>query len=152
MSGDRQGSDSPAPARERQSLFSNTAGPSPGMIGRTARARAGIDSSPIGPKIGGTAAVTPGSPSPGVGAQEAEEDVKPKLIPLINLTVRDNANTVSFKMKRERPLEKLMQAACKSFGRNMRECRWLFDGERVKADDTPDSVCVPALSYYHIRD
>lgn len=94
--------------RRRESLFRNLPGPLPGLIARTATARAADNSLSL-PRLG-TASATHGSPSPSAGVQEPEKDVKPKLIASINLTLRDQANAISFKMKREKPLQKLMKA------------------------------------------
>lgn len=59
----------------------------------------------------------------------------------LNIKVTDNNNEVFFKIKRSTKLEKLMNAFCDRQGKDPRTVRFLFDGTRVTAQDTPDSVC-----------
>lgn len=50
-------------------------------------------------------------------------------------------------MIRDRPLGKLLTAACERWGKNMRECRFICDGVRFQPEDSPDKVCLPKPFY-----
>lgn len=58
----------------------------------------------------------------------------------LNIKVTDNNNEVFFKIKRTTQLKKLMDAFCERQGKNMQSVRFLFDGNRVQPQDSPDSV------------
>ena len=58
----------------------------------------------------------------------------------LNIKVTDNNNEVFFKIKRSTKLEKLMNAFCDRQGKDPKTVRFLFDGQRVTAQDTPDTV------------
>jgi hypothetical protein len=58
----------------------------------------------------------------------------------LNIKVTDNTNEVFFKIKRNTELRKLMEAFCSRQGKDVKTCRFMFDGDRVAASDTPDSV------------
>lgn len=58
----------------------------------------------------------------------------------LNIKVTDNNNEVFFKIKRSTKLEKLMNAFCDRQGKNSSSVRFLFEGQRVQATDTPDTV------------
>jgi len=58
----------------------------------------------------------------------------------LNIKVTDNNNEVFFKIKRQTALGKLMQAFCDRQGKNIQSCRFLFDGTRVTAQDTPETL------------
>lgn len=58
----------------------------------------------------------------------------------LNIKVTDNNNEVFFKIKRSTALGKLMNAFCDRQGKNVNSVRFLFDGQRVTAQDTPDTV------------
>ena len=58
----------------------------------------------------------------------------------LNIKVTDNNNEVFFKIKRSTQLKKLMDAFCDRQGKMPNTVRFLFDGERVAATDTPDGV------------
>lgn len=58
----------------------------------------------------------------------------------LNIKVTDNNNEVFFKIKRTTKLEKLMGAFCERQGKALSSVRFLFDGTRVQASDTPDAV------------
>ena len=60
----------------------------------------------------------------------------------LNIKVTDNNNEVFFKIKRTTQLKKLMDAFCDRQGKMPNSVRFLFDGVRVQADSTPDSVSV----------
>lgn len=59
----------------------------------------------------------------------------------LNIKVTDNNNEVFFKIKRSTQLKKLMDAFCERQGKQMSTVRFLFDGTRVRPEDTPDTVC-----------
>lgn len=61
----------------------------------------------------------------------------------LNIKVTDNNNEVFFKIKRTTKLEKLMNAFCDRQGKDPKTVRFLFDGTRVTAQDTPDNVSEP---------
>jgi len=58
----------------------------------------------------------------------------------LNIKVTDNNNEVFFKIKRTTQLGKLMHAFCDRQGKKPESCRFLFDGQRVTAEDTPDTL------------
>jgi hypothetical protein len=58
----------------------------------------------------------------------------------LNIKVTDNNNEVFFKIKRTTALGKLMNAFCDRQGKNIQSVRFLFDGQRVTAQDNPDTV------------
>lgn len=63
----------------------------------------------------------------------------------LNIKVTDNNNEVFFKIKRSTKLEKLMTAFCDRQGKDPKTVRFLFDGQRVTAQDTPDTVSVKQI-------
>jgi len=68
----------------------------------------------------------------------------------LNIKVTDNNNEVFFKIKRTTALKKLMDAFCERQGKAPNSVRFLFDGSRVQATDSPDSVSKPNTSYSYI--
>ncbi len=64
----------------------------------------------------------------------------------LNIKVTDNNNEVFFKIKRTTLLGKLMNAFCDRQGKNIQSVRFLFDGQRVTAQDSPDTVCTKRRS------
>lgn len=79
--------------------------------------------------------------SAGAGAREPEDP--PKASEHLNIKVTDNNNEVFFKIKRTTALAKLMNAFCERQGKTMASVRFLFDGTRVQAADSPESVRIP---------
>lgn len=79
--------------------------------------------------------------SAGAGAREPEDP--PKASEHLNIKVTDNNNEVFFKIKRTTALAKLMNAFCERQGKTMASVRFLFDGTRVQAGDSPESVRIP---------
>ena len=75
--------------------------------------------------------------SPGGAAANPEEQPKSEHL---NIKVTDNNNEVFFKIKRTTPLSKLMNAFCERQGKSLQTVRFLFDGDRVRAEDSPASV------------
>ncbi|KAJ8516715.1 hypothetical protein ONZ45_g6000 [Pleurotus djamor] len=64
------------------------------------------------------------------------EDVKPKL----NITVALGEQQVTVKVKPNMPFRKIFEAAEQRFGKDPGTFRFTYDGERIKADDTPGSL------------
>tara|TARA_B110000285_G_scaffold185899_1_gene211002 strand:+ start:37 stop:360 length:324 start_codon:yes stop_codon:yes gene_type:complete len=59
----------------------------------------------------------------------------------INIKVKAQDGTeIYFKIKRTTQLKKLMDAYCQRQGLANNQCRFIFDGERIKDDDSPDSL------------
>lgn len=58
----------------------------------------------------------------------------------LNIKVTDGNNEVFFKIKRTTQLKKLMMAFCERQGKQPSTVRFLFDGTRVREEDSPDSV------------
>ncbi|BAM79244.1 ubiquitin-like protein Smt3 [Cyanidioschyzon merolae strain 10D] len=59
----------------------------------------------------------------------------------INLRVRDaDGNEVQFRIKKHTPLRKLMDAYCTRKGVDLHSYRFLFDGNRINEDDTPEKL------------
>jgi len=56
-----------------------------------------------------------------------------------SLTIQDNSE-VFFKIKRTTPFNKLMSAYCARQGKAQNTLRFLYDGERVSGDETPEDV------------
>lgn len=63
----------------------------------------------------------------------------------LNIKVTDNNNEVFFKIKRTTALKKLMDAFCERQGKAPNSVRFLFDGSRVQATDSPDTVRITSL-------
>lgn len=61
----------------------------------------------------------------------------------LNIKVTDNASEVFFKIKRTTQLKKLMDAFCERSGQHPTSVRFLFDGQRVQQDDSPETVSLP---------
>ena len=59
----------------------------------------------------------------------------------INIKVKAQDGTeIFFKIKRSTQLKKLMDAYCQRQGLATNQCRFIFDGERVKDDSTPEAL------------
>jgi hypothetical protein len=58
----------------------------------------------------------------------------------LNIKVTDGNNEVFFKIKKSTKLNKLMRAFCERQGKDIQTVRFLFDGARVREDDTPNNV------------
>ena len=62
----------------------------------------------------------------------------------MTISFRDaNGTAVDFKMKSTTKLGKAMAAFSNKMGRDVRQLRFLFDGERVAEHDTPTTVSLP---------
>jgi hypothetical protein len=68
------------------------------------------------------------------------QDAPPPATEHLNIKVTDNNNEVFFKIKRSTKLEKLMNAFCDRQGKQLSTVRFLFDGQRVRPEDSPDTV------------
>lgn len=68
----------------------------------------------------------------------------------LNIKVTDGNNEVFFKIKRTTQLKKLMSAFCERQGKQLSTCRFLWDGTRVREEDSPDSVRPQSLSPHHV--
>ncbi|KAK3107982.1 SUMO protein smt3 [Teratosphaeriaceae sp. CCFEE 6253] len=77
-----------------------------------------------------------GSQSPAGG--EKASDAPPS--EHLNIKVTDSNNEVFFKIKRTTQLKKLMDAFCERQGKDIRSCRFLFDGTRVNPTDNPETL------------
>ncbi|KAF8542047.1 ubiquitin-related domain-containing protein [Trichophaea hybrida] len=58
----------------------------------------------------------------------------------LNIKVTDGNNEVFFKIKRTTQLKKLMDAFCDRQGKAPNSVRFLFDGTRVNATDSPENL------------
>jgi len=59
----------------------------------------------------------------------------------INVKVKAQDGTeIYFKIKRTTQLKKLMEAYCQRQGLTMNQCRFIFDGEKLKEDDSPEKL------------
>ncbi|KAI9320185.1 ubiquitin-related domain-containing protein, partial [Dichotomocladium elegans] len=56
--------------------------------------------------------------------------------------VGGDSNEVFFKIKQTTPLRKLMEAYCERQGKSNDSVRFLYDGHRVLATDTPQSLAM----------
>ncbi|CAF9905676.1 MAG: hypothetical protein GOMPHAMPRED_003316 [Gomphillus americanus] len=74
--------------------------------------------------------------TPNAGGQEGNAAPTEHL----NIKVTDNNNEVFFKIKRTTTLKKLMDAFCDRQGKMPNSVRFLFDGDRVQPNDTPESL------------
>jgi len=81
------------------------------------------------------------------GAQGQGEGAPPP-VEHLNIKVTDNNNEVFFKIKRTTQLKKLMDAFCERQGKQLSTVRFLFDGTRVRPEDTPETVCLFFLSFF----
>ncbi|KAL4894003.1 ubiquitin-related domain-containing protein [Aspergillus ambiguus] len=73
-------------------------------------------------------------------ADASGADSAPAPVEHLNIKVTDNNNEVFFKIKRSTQLSKLMNAFCERQGKQMSTVRFLFDGTRVRPEDTPDTL------------
>eukprot|EP00127_Corallochytrium_limacisporum_P004214 Clim_evm159s157 gene=Clim_evmTU159s157 len=74
----------------------------------------------------------------GEGKPETSGDTKEQTI---NLRVKSNDGaSVHFRVKRSTQLKKLMTAYCERQGMSLNTVRFLYDGERVQNEDTPNSL------------
>jgi small ubiquitin-related modifier len=70
-----------------------------------------------------------------------DESAKAEPTSAINIKVAaQDGNEVFFKIKRNTPLSKLMDAYCDRQGVDKQSVRFLYDGERVQDTSTPESL------------
>lgn len=81
------------------------------------------------------------------GSPSAQEKPEGGASEHLNIKVTDNNNEVFFKIKRTTALKKLMDAFCERQGKAPSSVRFLFDGSRVQATDSPDTVSIPHRSF-----
>ena len=59
----------------------------------------------------------------------------------LNIKVKaQDGSEIFFKIKKSTQLKKLMEACCQRQGLSNNQCRFIFDGERIKDDDTPETL------------
>ncbi|GMN53783.1 hypothetical protein TIFTF001_022918 [Ficus carica] len=77
----------------------------------------------------------------GVANQQTEEDKKPNDQAHINLKVKgQDGNEVFFRIKRSTQLKKLMNAYCDRQSVEFNSIAFLFDGRRLRAEQTPEEL------------
>ncbi|KAL6140181.1 hypothetical protein ACLB2K_058482 [Fragaria x ananassa] len=83
----------------------------------------------------------------GVASHPQEEDKKPNDQGAhINLKVKgQDGNEVFFRIKRSTQLKKLMNAYCDRQSVELNSIAFLFDGRRLRAEQTPDEVRLSSL-------
>ncbi|KIJ62468.1 hypothetical protein HYDPIDRAFT_30429 [Hydnomerulius pinastri MD-312] len=64
---------------------------------------------------------------------EENEDVKPKM----NLVINFEGNQITVKVKPNMPFKKIFEAAEKRFGKDPGTFKFVFEGQRLNAADTP---------------
>jgi len=70
----------------------------------------------------------------------SEEEAKPD-VDTINLKVAtQDGNEIFFKCKKTTPLQKLMTAYCQRQGQTVEMVRFLFDGTRLRGNQTPSEL------------
>lgn len=57
---------------------------------------------------------------------------------------------VYFKIKKQTPLRKLMDAYCQRQGISANSIRFLYDGQRIQAERTPKEVIIFSTSYHFV--
>lgn len=66
------------------------------------------------------------------------QDTKPVSL---NIKVKSqDGNEVYFKVKKTTPFRRIMEAYCSKVGVETGQVRFLFDGERIEASQTPESL------------
>ncbi|XP_019196387.1 PREDICTED: small ubiquitin-related modifier 1-like [Ipomoea nil] len=82
--------------------------------------------------------------SSGITQQQQQEDKKPPTDQPgvhINLKVKgQDGNEVFFRIKRSTPLRKLMNAYCDRQSVDSNSIAFLFDGRRLRGEQTPDEL------------
>lgn len=81
------------------------------------------------------------APSSGGGGGGGEEEKKPVDQVHINLKVKgQDGNEVFFRIKRSTQLRKLMSAYCDRQSVDINSIAFLFDGRRLRGEQTPDEL------------
>jgi hypothetical protein len=85
-----------------------------------------------------------GSSVPVSTTSSSDPDAVPKIdqsIGELSIKVRSmDGNEVYFKLKQKTLFAKVFKAYCSKIGADVESVRFLFDGTRVKATDTPESL------------
>merc|ERR1712137_1047291 len=75
------------------------------------------------------------------GRPQMSEEDKKDVVDAINLkVVTQDGNEIFFKCKKTTPLQKLMNAFCNRQGVSMQSVRFLFDGQRLREQQTPSEL------------
>ncbi len=64
------------------------------------------------------------------------------------LSILKDGNEVVFKIKKQTPLRKLIEAYCSRQGLDMNSIRFLYDGNRIQPDQTPKEVQYHMVEIY----
>ena len=72
--------------------------------------------------------------------KEQENYVNLKVKSQVLLKLPQDGHEIFFKIKKHTPLQKLMQSYCGRMGLDPKTVRFLYDGEKVKDDDTAEKV------------
>jgi hypothetical protein len=96
---------------------------------------------------------TEGLPSPLERPPSTEKDQPQTVDNRMSIKVHDNQGSeVTFKVKQDTMLGKLMHVYCTKNGKSPNSVRFLLNGSRIKPDDTPASVSADNLtSFFHRR-
>jgi hypothetical protein len=95
----------------------------------------------------GGASENPEADKSGGAFEIPEADKSGGLDDKLNIKVTDNNNEVFFKIKRATPFKRVMDAFCNRQGKVLNSVRFLFDGSRVQATDTPETVSYLSAPY-----
>mmetsp|Transcript_20334 Transcript_20334/g.49844 ORF Transcript_20334/g.49844 Transcript_20334/m.49844 type:complete len:94 (+) Transcript_20334:102-383(+) len=69
------------------------------------------------------------------------KETKPDTGDQLNIKVRDpEGNEVQFKIKRTTKFNKLIEAYCQKMGAESNAYRFLFDGNRIQGEQTPEDL------------
>ncbi|KAF2105718.1 ubiquitin-like protein-like protein SMT3 [Lophiotrema nucula] len=60
----------------------------------------------------------------------------------INIKLTDNNNELFFKVKPTTPFGKVMETFCKRQGKDLKSVRFLFEGQRIRKEDTCETLDV----------
>jgi len=75
---------------------------------------------------------------PTTNGQEGQQADQPAPSEHLNLKVKaQDGNEVYFKVKKTTQFSKVMSAYCKKVGADLESVRFLFDGQRLRPDQTP---------------
>jgi hypothetical protein len=69
---------------------------------------------------------------------------------LISMTLKDcNGHEIALRMKKTAKMSRPMTSFAADVGREVKECRFMIDGQRINGEDTPESVS--ATSHKHCQ-
>ncbi|KAL1922628.1 uncharacterized protein VTP21DRAFT_10167 [Calcarisporiella thermophila] len=69
-----------------------------------------------------------------------QQEKKPDVEHINIKVVGSDHNEVYFKIKRTTPLKRLMTAYCERQGKSLNSVRFLYDGERIQPENTPEEL------------